>query len=636
MRTSFLRACWWLAAGSGLGALAGAWSGFGAGDLPRAFVITWLGAGMGAAPLAVVLLPPPPRPGPDRCVGPLLARLACRLAPLLTGLGAPMGGCAAAAWIAGATALLALRGPVPAARPARLLPVLWLLLAAAGLWSGWRQGPAPVDRGFPERSGAAPQGPDVLLISIDTLRADALAGPRPPGYELPTFDRLRREGTSAPFALSSSGLTLPGHLSMLTGLDSLEHGVRGNFDRVPAGRLEFLSERFHAAGYRTAAVIANGLLARDIGFGDGFEVYDDSDVPRLGPIRRFLGRLEGRSWLGLVLNHHRYERVVSFALFRAYRAGNGLPERGRGERTNRLAVGLLEPLLADPRPFFFFLHYMDPHDPYGTVAPFAGSLTAGLPPLPGRLAVDPAHGISGFAAIALEEDLRSGDPARAAAAAAPVRHLHQAYLEEVAFVDRKVGEILALLERGGRPTIVLLTGDHGEHFGEHGLMKHGNSLYEELLRVPFILTGPGVPAGAQLSGDAQLIDVVPTLLSLSGLAVPEGLRGRALVRGGGFAPAGARQHLAADDERFSLRLGAEKWIGDWSFAGPDPFVATGFFELGADPGEVRNLIGAAPEAWPRAVRAELQRDQHQRGAESDEAQRFRAEELGYADAGEAN
>ena len=627
MRTSFLGAAWWTAAGAVLGCAAEAALRFRGVDVPRAFVLLLLGAGVAALPLGIVLLLGRIRPGPR---GPFLAGLALAAAPALTALGLPMGVAAVPAWMAAVLLLRRAGGALRGAAGLRFLPVAGLLLLAAGVRLGGTAGPEPVVREFPAREGAAPRGPDVLLVSVDTLRADAVAGPHPPGFELPTLDRLRREGASAPYALSSSGLTLPGHLSMLTGLDSLAHGVRGNFDRVPAERLTFLSERFHEAGWRTAAVIANGLLARDIGFGDGFEVYDDSDVPRLGPVRAFLDRFEGRSWLRLVLNPHRMERVAGPLLFRALRSGNGLPERGRGARTAGLALDLLEPLLADERPYFFFLHFMDPHDPYGTVAPFDGTLTAGLPPLPAGMAPDPQHGISGHAAIALEEELRSGDPARAAAAAAPVDHLRLAYLEEVAYLDRRLGEVLARIEEAGRPTVVLFTGDHGEHFGEHGLMKHGNSLYEEMVRVPFLLRAPGVEPGSVLPGTPQLIDVAPTLLALAGLEELDGVQGRSWWRDGRLADPGERPHLAADDERFSLRLGARKWIGAWRVGGEHPVEALAFHDLAAAPAEDRNDLDAVPAEWWDAVLAELARDQHRAGAAS-EAQRFRAEELGYAD-----
>ena len=498
---------------------------------------------------------------------------------------------------------------------------------------GSSDGRPEVVRIFPQRSDSVPvEKPDVLLISINTLRADALNGPRPDGYSLPTFDAMRRAGASASFAHSSSGLTLPSHLTMLTGQDSLTHGVRSNFDPVPANQ-PWISQHFLDAGYHTAGVISNGLLSGDIGFGKGFEVYDDSDVPLRGRLRQFVQGFTGRSWLDALLPNGTLIKLVDQPLFRGYRNSKGNYEKGRAQRTNQLANHLFDSLLLDPRPYFFFLHYMDPHDPYGTIAPFAGSLTSQLPPLPDYLPVDPNNGLLGDAAILLQKELQSGDAARIAAAEASVHYFHQAYLEEVAFIDSQVGLILQRVQESGRPTIVLLTGDHGEHFGEHGLMKHGNSLYSELIHVPFLITGPGVPADARFQHDVQLLDVYPTLLALCGLYFDQDaaqLQGTALiVRGALQESEGVR--IAVDDEYIALREGSQKWMGRWAKK-QSPEHQTdffGFFNLATDPTETQNLGVAAAEVLAGEVAAALARDRHDGNARASAAQQGMSHELGY-------
>ncbi|MDP6963178.1 MAG: sulfatase-like hydrolase/transferase, partial [Planctomycetota bacterium] len=161
---------------------------------------------------------------------------------------------------------------------------VFALLVVAGLWVGGAFGRQPLVNVLPERDDPIPTTPDVLLISVDTLRADIFVDP-PAGLDFKTVQMMARRGISVPYALSSSSVTLPGHTTMLTGLDSLDHGVRDNFDPIPDG-LPWLAKDFKKSGYHTAGVISNGLLSRDIGFGEGFEIYDDSEVPLRGDIRK--------------------------------------------------------------------------------------------------------------------------------------------------------------------------------------------------------------------------------------------------------------------------------------------------------------------------------------------------------------
>lgn len=633
MRTSFLASTWFLVAGCALAALADALVGFSGLDIPRAFTVSWLGACLASVPLLGVLLIPAMRDGQARTMGPLLAGLLVGCAPFLADASLPMLVAGLITLVLGGFMILRMKQSVPGGRFMMLLPIVAVLLVAYSLVLGKTDGRPEIVRTFEERTDAIPEGrPDILLISIDTLRADALVGPRPEGYSLPTFDAMREAGAWADFAHSSSGLTLPGHLTMLTGQDSLTHGVRSNFDPVPANQ-PWISEHLHGAGYRTAGVISNGLLSSDIGFGKGFDVFDDSDVPLRGRIRQFAQGFAGRGWIDLILPEGKLLRLIDLPLFRGYRTNKGTFEKGRALRTNKLAHALFDDLYADDRPYFFFLHYMDPHDPYGTIAPFDGSLTKDLPPLPTRLTVDPNNGLTGESAVVLERDLQSGDPERIAEAKQAVHYFHMTYLEEVAFMDQQIGLILERVQQSGRPTIVLLTGDHGEHFGEHDLMKHGNSLFGELINVPFILTGPGVPGGARFEQDVQLLDVYPTLLGLTGLLTEEDverMQGTPLVLQGELQESiGPR--IAADGNLFSLREGAEKWIGAWAKKETVEHKVDflGFYNLQSDPLEMQSLGETAAEDLQAALTEALGRDKHDGNAEVSAAQAGMGVDLGY-------
>jgi len=633
MRTSFFVSIWFLSAGCALSAAADALLGFSGLDIPRAFSVSWLGACIASVPAFGILLLPKMRSGKARTLGPFVAGCVIGAGPFLADAGLSFLIAGTIAVIAGCLFIFRSKQRLPGGKVIAPLPAVAVLLLVYSLVLGKTDGRPEVVRVFPERSDPVPESrPDVLLISIDTLRADALNGPRPDGFTLPTFDAMQSAGTSASFAHSSSGLTLPGHLTMLTGQDSLTHGVRSNFDPVPANQ-PWLSQHLYDAGYRTAGVISNGLLSSDIGFGEGFEVFDDSDVPLRGRVRQFVQGFSGRSWLDAVLPDGALIKLIDLPLYRGYRTNKGTFEKGRAQRTNKLANALFDDLLADERPYFFFLHYMDPHDPYGTIAPFAGSLTANLPALPDYLPVDPNNGLLGDAAHLLQIELQSGDQQRVEAATASVHYFHQAYMEEVAFMDQQVGLILQRVQESGRPTIVVLTGDHGEHFGEHGLMKHGNSLYAELINVPFLITGPGVPSGARFEQDVQLLDIFPTLLALTGLLTDEDLEhlaGTPLILQGKLQESQGPR-IAIDGKHFSLRDENAKWIGTWSNKKDpeDKLDFLGFFHTLDDPREHINLGSEAGETLSSQIESALARDRHDGNAEVGAAQLGMGAALGY-------
>ena len=509
---------------------------------------------------------------------------------------------------------------------AKLSCAVFGMLLMGGLWVGGAIGRVNPVQDLPARSDAAPQSPDVLLISIDTLRADMFNNPLA-GSDLNTFKMLSERGISAPYALSSSSLTLPAHISMLSGLDSLDHGVRDNFDPVPDG-LPWLSEAFLQAGYRTAGVISNGLLSRDIGFGSGFEIYDDSEVPLRGDIRRFVSSIADSSWLGAAFPQSKLLKALDKPLFRAYRSHRGKGERGRGARTNQHALGFVDQLLATERPYFFFLHYLDPHDPYGTVAPF-DMLLEPQPVDAALIAVDPAHGVMGETAIAIEHVLQNGSDAEIDVAHKQIDFMRHRYAEEIMFNEQCIAEVLAAIEASGRETIVILTSDHGEHFGEHDLMKHGNSLYQENIRVPFFMYGPGVPQGVRTLQQIQLIDIAPTLLELCNIATEHEFRGLNIVDLAGAEQDIQRQHITIDGNFFSIIIGDKKYIARWDEKfGVALGDGLGLFDLSTDPHE----LNPSPEItlpFLKAIDAALERDSYQEGQVRSDFQVDMGHQLGY-------
>jgi choline-sulfatase len=366
--------------------------------------------------------------------------------------------------------------------------------------------------------------PSVLLVTIDTLRADHIGCYGHGAASTPTLDGLAARGTRFATAVAHAPLTAPSHASILTGLSPLGHGVRDNGAYVLPPSVRSVAEDFRQAGYRTAGFVSGFPLKRRFGFDRGFETFDDQ-LPRGKDARR-----------------------------------TAYVER-TADRTTDAALRWLEaarPAGSPGRPFFLWVHYYDPHAPYEA-------------------------------------------PAEAAAGAA------SPYDGEVAFVDAQLGRLLRRVEQlgDGGPTLVLVTADHGESLGEHGEDTHGIFLYDSTISVPFLLAGPGVPAGRVASVVARGIDVAPTLLDYAGLA-SKGMEGRSLrpaVSGGALGDEPAYAESLHPQLQYgwaplhSWRTGRFKLI-------EAPRVE--LYDLGADPSEARDLAAKEP-ARRDAMRRGLQK-----------------------------
>ncbi|TAH34612.1 MAG: hypothetical protein EYC70_16910 [Planctomycetota bacterium] len=514
---------------------------------------------------------------------------------ILLGLGVALGllpvamlGLAHAAAVAALAALAALwlLPPLRRATPARA--ALAALAAPAPLLLAWMAFAPPSGAVDLPDAGAAPAGgrPDIVLISVDTLRADAVADPAAP---LPALARLRDRSLWAEYALSSSSSTRPAHFTLLSGWSALMHGVAGNEYGLRAD-VPMLAERLREAGYTTAGVVSNAMLRRGSGFERGFEVYDESPIVRRGPREDFEEQVVRRSWW-------RWLGLGEFpAAVRAWLHGSGWSvihgDSGNGRHTTDSALRLLRALQAQAAPYFLFVHYMDPHAPYWPPEATAGRLY-GSPEIPQRYRPGGILPGEHRMLVQLGEAAAAGD----AQAAGLLRQMHDLYGEEVLFVDAMLGELLAQVEATGRPTVLVFTSDHGEQFGEHGLVLHSNSIYESLVRVPFLLSGPGVSPG-RLPAPPQLEDVAPTLLACAGLGHDD-LPGRDL-RAQQLAETG---HVERYSQWIAVRDGRWKLHGLLD-RGPDGRLrvqATALFDLAADAEESTDLLSGEPEVAARLL-----------------------------------
>lgn len=409
-----------------------------------------------------------------------------------------------------------------------------------------------------KRSNPAPaRSPNILLVVIDTLRADAVFGYGAPPSQTPTIATLAREGTLFTQARSTAAWTVPAHASLFTGRFPSRHGAHheGHALAPEAVTLaELLSENYTTAGFSE-----NPHLKKEKKFDQGFDLFRNT-----WPRRR--------------------------------------RDRGRVPSTNRLALDWLDRQTGE-RPFFLFLNYMDPHLPYRPPhwlqARFVGQEVE-----PGKVEELAAFG---------DSEAREFVAGRLSLSARDLSILRQLYAAEAAFADRRLGEVIESLRSRGwlDQTLVILISDHGENIGDHGLMEHQFCLYESLLRVPLVLRLPGViPASARRSDPVQLVDVFPTVLEAAGVPRsrwPE-QEGRSLL-GNSIAadrPVIAEYMLPHEQQKIfsrevpefdfaplmrrlrSIQIGSEKLIvaDDGQFE---------LYDLEQDPNERFDLAGERPE-----------------------------------------
>jgi arylsulfatase A-like enzyme len=326
-----------------------------------------------------------------------------------------------------------------------------------------------------ERSLPAPAegAPNVILIVLDTVRARSLSLH---GYNRETSAALQRIGERGVVfegAISTSPWTLPSHASMFTG--RLPSEINANWLTPLDKTYPTLAEVFQSKGYATAGFVANLLYTTaETGLGRGFLTY--RDFPLSG------GMIVRDSWL-------------SRALFR--------PLRGFFGETDRLVSKSSADINAEfaawaatrsDRPFFVFLNYFDAHAPY-------------LPPPP----FDTRFGPGGPQPDATVRRTWSREQ---------IQQSINAYDGAVAYVDHEIGRLSEFLESEGlmENTLIVITSDHGEQFGEHGLFDHANSLYRPVLHVPLVVTFPGkVPEGLRISHPVSLVNLPATILDLAGI-----------------------------------------------------------------------------------------------------------------------
>jgi len=430
-------------------------------------------------------------------------------------------------------------------RPFPAVALLVVVLVAGGL------GSAAVSAGgsrLPDPEGVPAElasRPNIVLVMVDTLRADHLSCYGATGIETPNMCRLAGENGTRFEGFAHASWTKPSTASLVTSLLPSSHQAMSKAATLPRD-VDHVAEVLQERGYATGGIASNINLAPSFGFDQGYDEYH-----YLGP-DYLAGARESSSKLIL----YQIGRAVWFKLSPGLRFGDFYQD---SQVVNRYAFDFLE-RYADSR-FFLFLHYMDPHDPYFEH------------PYNGR----------GVARVSTPEP----DPELA-------EELRRLYAGEIEYLDGNFGRFLARLEELGlwEDTLVVLTSDHGEEFHEHGGWWHGLTLYDEQIRVPLLVKWPegqrpDIPDGAM----ARHLDVVPTLLGRAGASVPSGMQGSDLLERN---PDAAVQVYSEEDHEgnvlWSLRTESEKLIR----ANPDNprgLPERAYYRVDRDPGETENLAG---------------------------------------------
>ncbi|MBN1764363.1 MAG: sulfatase-like hydrolase/transferase [Sedimentisphaerales bacterium] len=275
---------------------------------------------------------------------------------------------------------------------------------------------------------------NVLLISIDTCRADHLSCYGYPEINTPHIDNLAREGILFENAYASVPLTLPSHTTMLTGLIPPYHGIHDNYDYRVEDRITTLAEVFKENGFVTGAAVSTYILDSQFNLDQGFDTYNDY-----------------------------FEQLTQ---------EKDISER-KGDETTLIAQEWIEE--HKDKPFFFFLHYYDPHGKYEPPAPFDK-----------KFPTNP-------------------------------------YVGEIAFTDYCIGQVVKTLKDSGLydSTMVIITSDHGEMLYEHEEPTHSYYIYQSAIKVPLIFKMPGMRKAKRIQSPAGLTDIVPTVCALLHMAAPQ-------------------------------------------------------------------------------------------------------------------
>jgi len=437
----------------------------------------------------------------------------------------------------------------------------------------------------------------IVLISLDTLRPDHLGTYGHVRDTSPVLDALADRGVVFEDASSTSPWTLPAHASMLTGLYPSQANVRRSPDRLPAS-IPTLAAQLREAGYRTVGMATS--LWFSIGkFSQGFDDWRTVDDEAADILRGIEPETKQTA-------------------------------EGLGERITGFGLQVLN--AHRKRPVFLFLHYFDIHSDYVSLPEFEGIFLPSDFRSKSRVDGSTVQLDSILAGTTVLDDREREE----------LRILYDAGIRQL---DHRLAPLFDWIEQevGWKQALVVVTSDHGEAFFEHdshgGTVKHGNTQYQEQMRVPLIMAGSDLPAGLRINDPVSLIDIAPTLLAAAGVAPTNSLPGYDLARHWqkGDVPGPSRAIYAQSapatngDWLRAVRRGRYKLIINTKLGTRE------LYDLSADPAETQNLAESQPDLTRElaALLDDFERrhpdPERAQEFEIDEATRERLRALGYTE-----
>jgi arylsulfatase A-like enzyme len=355
----------------------------------------------------------------------------------------------------------------------------WILLLALCLYCKGKS------RGV---SQVQPKGPNILLVSIDTLRPDHLGCYGYHRNTSPNIDKLALEGILFKNHISSTSWTLPAHAALFTSLSDSVHGCFETNKKLP-NSLKTIAEVFKEAGYCTAGFFSGPYLHPAFGLSQGFEHYENCTS-----YSKSIDKKPVEDWAldtGIMIKSHR--DITNPIVFTAFK---GWLENNRDSK------------------FFMFVHMWDPHFDFIPPAPYDGMFDK-----------DYSGSLTGhnfFFNPSINEEMLDCD----------LQHLIALYDGEIAWTDHHIGKIVGCLKEYGLldKTVIVITSDHGTEFFEHGNKGHRKTLFDEVIRIPLVIRYPSrLPEGVRIDKQTRIIDVAPTLVELAGLPYWDSIMGNSLV-----------------------------------------------------------------------------------------------------------
>lgn len=375
--------------------------------------------------------------------------------------------------------------------------------------------------------------PNIVFILIDTLRADRVGFGGCAEAVTPELDSLAQSGVVFERALSMAPWTEPATAAIFTGMPPSQLGV-GFPDVTLPKSAKTLAEYLLDVGYSTAAFSGNPLISAQFSFDKGFAVFNEKCV----------GHFQWRSAECLT------DEVINWFKKKP------------------------------PRPFFLYVHYIDPHARYDAPPPYHDRFSYGY--------TGDNESVERGDIVPFEMRIKRGQKLELSAEDA--EYLEKLYLGEIAYVDEQVGRLVEFIKSCSEsPTLFIITSDHGEEFMEHGIVGHIYNLHDTLLHVPLIFFGDGIKKGAKVKTPVSTADITPTLLDMLGIPSPQNSWGssfKPLLEGGTVEerPIFAER---ADFWRNSYAVIADGWKLIYS---PHDNI-TMLFDITNDAGEYRNLSG---------------------------------------------